>query len=221
MIKERNISIFIVVIVALITISYFMFSTREVVRLGAAEIREYRGKRLSSINDFRENSIKGPQYIDIEDYSLRIIGLVKNPKTYSYQEVIDHQNYEKPVTLHCVEGWSATILWQGILVRELIEETEHLPGANTVIFRAYDGYSTSLPLDYIFSNNIIIAHKMNNITLPSDRGYPFQLVAENKWGYKWIKWITEIELSDNPNYRGYWESRGYSNDADQDQYFLE
>ena len=41
-------------------------------------------------------------------------------------------------------------------------------------------------------------------------GFPFRLVAEDKWGYKWIKWIDEIELSDNPDYQGYWEQRGYS-----------
>lgn len=83
-----------------------------------------------------------------------------------------------------------------------------------VIFYAYDGYSTSLPLDYIINNKIMIAYEMNNVTLPPERGFPFQLVAESKWGYKWIKWITEIELSDNEDYRGYWESRGYPNDAD-------
>jgi DMSO/TMAO reductase YedYZ molybdopterin-dependent catalytic subunit len=60
-------------------------------------------------------------------------------------------------------------------------------------------------------NNIIIAYKMNNITIDAEHGYPFRLVAEDKWGYKWIKWIDEIELSDNPNYQGYWEQRGYSN----------
>lgn len=42
----------------------------------------------------------------------------------------------------------------------------------------------------------------------------FELVAEGKWGYKWIKWIIKVELSDNENYRGFWESRGYSNTAD-------
>jgi DMSO/TMAO reductase YedYZ molybdopterin-dependent catalytic subunit len=44
-------------------------------------------------------------------------------------------------------------------------------------------------------------------------------VAESKWGYKWIKWITEIELSDDVNYRGYWESRGFSNEGDLDESF--
>ena len=43
--------------------------------------------------------------------------------------------------------------------------------------------------------------------------FPLQLVAESKYGYKWIKWITKMELSDNVNYKGYWESYGYPNDA--------
>jgi len=83
-----------------------------------------------------------------------------------------------------------------------------------VIFYAYDDYSTSVPLDYIIDNNIMMAYKMNDVVLPPERGYPFQLVAESKWGYKWIKWITAIELSDNEDYRGFWESHGYPNDAD-------
>jgi len=66
-----------------------------------------------------------------------------------------------------------------------------------------------------------MAHKMNNLTLAAERGLPFQLVAESKWGYKWIKWITEIELSDEVNYKGYWESRGYSKGGDLDESFLE
>jgi DMSO/TMAO reductase YedYZ molybdopterin-dependent catalytic subunit len=39
------------------------------------------------------------------------------------------------------------------------------------------------------------------------------VVAEGKWGYKWAKWVTRIELSADTSFRGYWESRGYSNDA--------
>jgi DMSO/TMAO reductase YedYZ molybdopterin-dependent catalytic subunit len=58
-----------------------------------------------------------------------------------------------------------------------------------------------------------MAYKLNGVVLPPERGFPFQLVAESKFGYKWIKWITMIDLSADPTYHGYWESRGYSNDA--------
>jgi len=186
------------------------------------EIREYEGEDLSSINTFRENSIKGPQYIDAENYTLTVSGLVNNELQLTYNEVVNgYQNYEKVVTLNCVEGWSVTILWEGILVNDLIEVAEADPNAITAIFYAYDGYSTSLPLDYLTDNNILMAYKMNNVTLPPERGFPFQLVAESKWGYKWIKWITEIELSDNEDYRGFWESYGYSNDGNLNKGFFD
>jgi DMSO/TMAO reductase YedYZ molybdopterin-dependent catalytic subunit len=186
----------------------------EPIVLDEVEIREYQGEKLGSVNDFRENSIKGPQYIDINDYQLEISGLVEEPRNYTYEQILDHQQYSKVVTLYCVEGWNVRIFWEGFLLKDLFDETKVKPEANTVILYAYDGYSTSMPLDYILDNNIMIAYMMNNVTLPPERGFPFQLVAADKAGYKWIKWITRIRLSDNPDYRGYWESRGWNQDAD-------
>ena len=190
--------------------------------LKPVEVRDYQGEKLSSINDFRENSIKGPQQVDIESYRLKVSGLVEKATGYTYDEVINnHQGYEKVVTLDCVEGWSVTILWKGLLVKDLLAEAKPLPHAKVVIFHAYDGYTTSLPVDYIVNNDILIAYMMNGVTIPPERGFPFELVAESKWGYKWIKWITEIELSDDVNYKGYWEQRGYSNSGDLDKGFFE
>ncbi|MFC2066691.1 molybdopterin-dependent oxidoreductase [Chloroflexota bacterium] len=196
--------------------------TSEVKELEAVEVREYEGEKLSSINDFRENSIKGPQHVDIGNYQLKITGLVGEPGSYTYDDVTgNYQRYKKVLRLNCVEGWSATILWEGVLVKDLLEQVNPLPEATVVIFHAYDGYTTSFPLDYIMNNDIIMAHKMNEVALPPERGFPFQLVSESKWGYKWIKWITEIELSDDTDYKGYWESRGYSNEGDLDKSFFE
>ena len=191
-------------------------------RLQPVEIKEYQGEKLSSINDFRENSISGPQHVDIKDYRLKISGLVENPREYTYDEAVNnHQSYEKVVELDCVEGWSVVILWEGLLVKDLLAEARVKPEAKVVIFHAYDGYTTSLPLDYIMNNNILMAYKMNGVTLPPERGFPFELVAESKWGYKWEKWVTQIELSNDVNYRGYWESQGYSNSADLNEDFFE
>jgi DMSO/TMAO reductase YedYZ molybdopterin-dependent catalytic subunit len=189
--------------------------------LPPTEVREYQGENLSSVNDFRENSIKGPQYVDIENYQLEITGLVANPTSYSYDEVLQNfDSYKKVVILDCVEGWSVTILWEGVLISDLLAEAGPLPEAKLVIFHAYDGYTTSLPLDYLIDNDILLAYKVNDIPLPSERGFPFELVAEEKWGYKWIKWVTTLELSDNVYYRGYWESQGFSNSGDLNEAFL-
>ncbi len=188
--------------------------------LDSVEVTNYQGQQLSSVNDFRENSIKGPQYVNVTSYHLEVDGLVSNPKNYTYDQVKDFQSYQKVVKLDCVEGWSVNILWQGVLVKDILNEVKPLPQANTVIFYAVDGYSTSFPLEYLQNNQILMAYKMNNATLPPQRGFPFQLVAESKWGYKWIKWINRIELSDNPNYQGYWESRGYSVSGNLNESFL-
>jgi len=182
-----------------------------VTALTSVEIREYQGERLSSITDFRENSLEGPQYINQSAYLLEINGLVSHPLLLPYEKVItEYPSFQKKVTLFCVEGWEVTILWEGVRVKDLLKEAGVNPAANTVIFYAADGYSTSLPLDYIEDRDILLAYSMNGVTLPAERGFPFQLVAEDRWGYKWIKWVTRIEVSDDPSYRGYWEKRGFS-----------
>ena len=179
-----------------------------------SEVRNYQGENLSSISNVLEEKINGTQYINATTYRLSVIGLVNRTLSFSYADVLNNfQAYKKVVTLHCVEGWTATILWEGFLVNDLLKQAGVNPNATTAIFYASDGYSTALPIDYLTRNNIIIAYKMNNITIPTERGFPFQLVAESQYGYKWIKWLTTIEISDNSNYLGFWESRGYPNNA--------
>ena len=210
----------IVISAVIITVSLLILFAGCVSRQGpqslpAAEVRSYQGNDLSSINDFRENSIKGPQDVNITEYRLTVTGLTDRTDVYTYNDLLlKYPHYTKVVTLFCVEGWDTTILWEGVVVRDLIRAAGMNPRATTVIFTAHDGYTTSFPLDYLMNHDILMAYRMNNVTLPAERGYPFQLVAEDKWGYKWIKWIEKIELSDNAGYRGYWEQRGYSNTAD-------
>ena len=221
--QNNGIKKLILIFIIFITISIiFSGCIENELILDGVEIREYQGEKLSSINDFRENSIKGPQIIDKENYTLKITGLIEKPKNYTYNDIINKfTNYKKVVTLFCVEGWNTKILWEGILISDIINEVIPKSDAKIIIFHAYDGYTTSLSIDYIKNNNIILAYKMNNVTLPAERGFPFQLVAESKWGYKWIKWITEIELSDYENYEGYWERRGYSNSGNLNESYFD
>jgi DMSO/TMAO reductase YedYZ molybdopterin-dependent catalytic subunit len=218
-------TVFGVIALAVIFVSLVLLSDRwdytgDVIELDASEVRDYEGEELSSVWDFRENSISGVQYIDKDDYRLRVFGLVNEEREYDYNEVINRQSYSKVVTLHCVEGWSAKILWEGIILRELLNEVDVLPEANTIIFHAEDGYTVAYPIEYIMDQDILMAYKMNNETMIPERGFPFQLVAEDKWGYKWIKWIVGIEFSSDSDYLGFWESRGYSDTGNLNEGFL-
>ena len=113
------------------------------------EIREYHGEKLSSVRtDFQENSIKGPQLINQDSYLLEIGGLVNQPARLTYKQVLNRQHFSKVSELYCVDGWSVNILWDGVLVRDLLSEAGVKREANTVIFWAPDGYSTSFPLSF-------------------------------------------------------------------------
>ena len=180
------------------------------------EIREYQGARLDPAVGPRDNSIKGVQQVDIQTYALSIDGLVDAPQTLTYQEVLALPAQERLITLYCVEGWDATILWKGVLLEDLLARAGVQEEAVTVIFSATDGYTTSLPLQTILDKQLILAYQANGITLPPEMGYPFIVVAEDKLGYKWARWVTGITLSDDTDYQGYWESNGYSNDASVD-----
>jgi DMSO/TMAO reductase YedYZ molybdopterin-dependent catalytic subunit len=189
-------------------------ATRPPIALQGTEVREYQGQKLSSVSDTRENSIKGPQTVSTADYRLAVFGEVDRSLTLTYEDVLNRSHVSKAVTLHCVEGWDSTILWEGVLLDDLLKQAGVQSGANTVIFHAADGYTSSLPLQYVRDNQIILAHKMNDVVLPAERGFPFHVVAESKWGYKWVRWVTRIEASDDPRYRGFWESSGYNNNGD-------
>lgn len=177
------------------------------------EIKEYQGANLDPAIGPRDNSIKGIQYVDIDGYRLKITGLVTQQKELTYEEVLSLDAYQRKITLHCVEGWDATILWKGALLKDIMDLAGIKSEANTIIFHSVDGYTTSLPLETILSKELILAYDANGLALPPQLGYPFMVVAEDKLGYKWARWVNEIEVSDDPSYLGYWEQRGYNNDA--------
>ncbi|WP_340818664.1 molybdopterin-dependent oxidoreductase [Methanolobus sp. WCC4] len=177
------------------------------------EASVFEGKTLTPISEQRNNAIKGTQYIDRDAYELRIYGLVDSPMSLSYEQLLAYPSDTRFVRMDCVEGWGFDAMWTGVTLNTLFNDTGVNDSATTVIFYSADGYSTGLELDYLVENDIMLAYKLNNVTLPADRGFPLQLVAEDKYGYKWAKWITSIEVTDEP-YVGYWESAGYSNSAD-------
>jgi DMSO/TMAO reductase YedYZ molybdopterin-dependent catalytic subunit len=183
---------------------------------GEVEATEFQGVKLTPIERQGNNALKGTQIIDKDTYRLTIDGQVEKPLTLTYADLQAYTQESWLMDLDCVEGWNFTAKWTGPLLNAIFSEAQVKPEAVIAIFYTGDvaqGY-TSLDLNYIRDNNIILALKLNDITLPADRGFPFQVVAKSKYGYKWAKWVTRIELSSNTDFRGYWETAGYNNSAD-------
>ncbi len=183
-------------------------------RYKTEEILEYKGIRLDPSVGPNDNSIKGIQTVDIGSYNLEINGLVEQNVSLAYDQVLEMEAHRRMTTLYCVDGWEATILWQGVRISELIGLARPLKNAVTVIFHCVDGYTTSMPLDIVLERDMLLAYSSNGIVLPAALGYPFIVVAEDKLGYKWARWVNGIELSNDRDHAGYWEKLGYSNDAE-------
>jgi DMSO/TMAO reductase YedYZ molybdopterin-dependent catalytic subunit len=180
--------------------------------LSETEAVEYHGTKLVPLSRQGNNAIKGTQRINKETYRLDVTGLIEPELNLTYSQILGLPAYSELVYMPCVDGWGFNAKWTGFRVTDLLNLTGLKPGANYVLFTSADGFTTSLPLDNLRKDNILLAYGINDITLPQDRGFPLQLVAKGKYGYKWAKWITKIEVIKN-DIKGYWETRGYSNSA--------
>jgi DMSO/TMAO reductase YedYZ molybdopterin-dependent catalytic subunit len=189
-------------------------STQELTSSHLSEIEavEYHGTKLVSLTRQGNNAISGTQSISKETYRLDVTGLIGHKLNLTYHQILELPAYSELAYMPCVEGWGFNAKWTGFRITDLLNLTGLKTGANYVLFTSADGYTTSLPLDYLRKNNILLAYGINDVTLPQDRGFPLQLVAKGKYGYKWAKWITKIEVTNNDT-KGYWETRGYSNSA--------
>jgi DMSO/TMAO reductase YedYZ molybdopterin-dependent catalytic subunit len=115
---------------------------------------------------------------------------------------------------HCVEGWSVSDLrWEGVRFRDIVEMVEPTENAQSVSFECADGYTTSLSLDELLGDDILLAHKLNGKPLEEGIGAPLRLVVPGKYAYKSAMWITRIVFTQKKEL-GYWERRGYSDTAD-------
>jgi DMSO/TMAO reductase YedYZ molybdopterin-dependent catalytic subunit len=167
------------------------------------EATEFEGVNLTPINAQRNNGLAGKQVIDRATYTLTVDGMVDHPLTLRYDDLLAYPQIDRLQDLNCVDGWFFTAKWTGPSLKAIFADAGVKAEAAIVIFHTTDAPSgfSSLDLKYVMENDIIIALKDNDITLPPERGFPFQVVAMS-YGYKWAKWVTRIEISDHSDSPG-------------------
>ncbi len=167
---------------------------------------------ITNTDEFFSVNYNGVPKVDIEKYGLTVDGLVEKPISLSYNELKNLLQKEEKETLTCIALISAKGVWEGVPLKTVLEKAGVKNGATYVVFYAADGYSSAIPLENAMKENVILAMKLNGEILTPKHGFPLRLVYPGYYGYKWVKWINRIKVV-NYEYRGYWESRGYSNEA--------
>lgn len=151
--------------------------------------------------------------VDLSKWTLIVDGEVEKPLKLTWKDFLKLPAVESKSDFHCVEGWSVKdCRWYGVKFTTLIQIVKPTDQARYVLIRCLDNYSTSLQLEDLLHNNVILAYKLNNEYLEEALGAPVRLVVPLKYAYKSAMWISHIHFQ-KEEASGFWERRGYSDSA--------
>lgn len=151
--------------------------------------------------------------IDEATYRLKIFGQVKQPKSFTLDELNQLEMVELPLTVECignkVDGTLiSTAIWKGFYLYDLLITLGLDETATGVRYKAADGYYASHTLEQLKTNKIVGALYMNDQVIPPKHGFPLRFLNPGFHGVKQPAWVTEVEVIDQP-VKDYWEDRGW------------
>jgi DMSO/TMAO reductase YedYZ molybdopterin-dependent catalytic subunit len=155
--------------------------------------------------------------VDLNLWGMQVAGLVERMLTLTWKDVMARPQIEAMRTLECISnlaggGLIGNATWQGISLRDLLNEAGVRPQGKYVTFEAQDEYYTTVPLERAMDERALLVHRMNGEPLSPEHGFPLRTLLVGVYGQKQPKWISRIVVTDQ-NEKGYWETKGWSNVA--------
>ena len=159
--------------------------------------------------------------VALADWRLEVGGLVEQPVTLTWDDLLALPQVEDVSDFHCVTTWSRfDNHWRGVRFSTLAELVVPQPEARFVLCTGYDHlpgsripYTTNVPLDRAVEPDVLLVHTWEGAPLPPEHGGPLRMITPKLYAWKGTKWIRRIDfLADDQ--RGFWEVRGYSNSAE-------
>ena len=154
--------------------------------------------------------------VNIDLWHLEIGGLVQNPATWRFQDLIGFKPTTQETTLMCISngldaGLMSNAVWKGLPLRDLLDQAGVLSGAARVRLQGVDNYTDTIPLEKAMEPTTLLAYEMNGVPLPDRHGYPLRAIVPGYFGEKNVKWLTRIEVTD-ANAKGFYEAQGWGPD---------
>ena len=157
--------------------------------------------------------------ISASDWSLEIVGMVKRPLRFTYEQLLARPVFELDATIACVSNEVGGPLvgnarWLGVRLDDLIAQAQPLAGADQIMGYSFDGFTAGFPLATLDGRDAMIAIGMNGEPLPLAHGFPARIIVPGLYGYvSATKWLVRIELTRFDKKQGYWIPRGWSERA--------
>lgn len=150
---------------------------------------------------------------DPSKWRFRVEGLVEHSLDLTWDEFRALPSITVTADFHCVTGWSKLDnTWEGVSFRQIADRAGVLEAATHVSAKAPYGYDANLPLDALLDDDVLFAWSHDGTPLEPKHGGPLRLVVPKRYAWKSVKWVNAIGFLDHDE-RGFWEVRGYHNDA--------
>ncbi|UCH69726.1 MAG: molybdopterin-dependent oxidoreductase [Candidatus Bathyarchaeota archaeon] len=146
------------------------------------------------------------------EWHLLVDGFVHYSLNLTFEELVAMPRSTVDAELICVDAPAHVLAkrnWTGVRLGAILERAEVSSEAVKIAFYAADGFSTDLTVTTAMREDVVLAYETDGEPLPEK----LRLVVPGKWGYKWISQLVHIELV-NYDFKGSWESRGYSDSAE-------
>ena len=166
------------------------------------------------VKEFLIRSIENTQHVDLKTWHLKIEGLVEKPISLRFDEIQALPKKIQVKNFICVEGWGLdNQKWEGVHLKKIFSKVKIDPKAKYISFYATGGkYKDSLSIQEALESETMLAYRLNGKDLPPENGFPLRLVIPRMYGYKGVKWVERIVLTEKQE-AGYWEKFGYPADG--------
>jgi len=163
-----------------------------------------------------DTNLTVPQ-IAAEDWTLKVKGMVDRELEFTYQDILDMPMIERRITMTCVSdeiggGLVGNAAWLGTPLRPILEQAGVSKGADQIVGRAFDGFTTGWPVKHLTDGREpLLVVGMNGEPLPLAHGFPARIIVPGLYGFvSATKWLTEIELTTFADFDQYWVKRDWS-----------
>ena len=148
--------------------------------------------------------------LDPATYELKVEGMVDHPLRLSLDDLRAMPRTSLVHFFQCVTGWRVPdVHWQGVRLADVLERAGVQRGATALRLFSADGvYTESLSLAQARLDSVLVADRMIGNDVTAEHGGPVRLYVAPMYGYKSIKWLDRIEVTDKV-VPGYWEVQGY------------
>jgi DMSO/TMAO reductase YedYZ molybdopterin-dependent catalytic subunit len=134
---------------------------------------------------------------EMKVWRLHVEGHVKKPSSLTYEEIRSLPSIKKNVLLICPGFFVNHGRWEGVSLKKIFDICGLKKGATHVTFRGPRGPNENLqrfPIADVLSDKIFLSYKVNDQVLPKKHGFPLRLVAEDYYGFDWIKYVYSVTV---------------------------